>query len=270
MRLAIPCFVLFCLADALVHAQCPGGVCPVPQPAAELPAAGAYRWTNKPGQPGQLYLLHGNRQVGHYDLQTLTFRPLLNAARGEWGEACDPPYQPPCFGVELDRISNREAHTLNGVEVGKKGVYEAIGDGLTDDSGRIRVSIFGEGGAQVAAELQAARDLDGLRDSFTVRAYPADHWAAKAQGFVTDGKPSIYVQSPTGKVLHRQDDYAGGSAVLVASLLKAKAGYDGKKDPDLRAKDAAPVHVDLGKVALIVGAVVCLGFLGFTFFKRSN
>jgi len=56
-------------------------------------------------------------------------------------------------------------------------------------------------------------------------------------GLVRDGKPSIIVQEATGRVIYRQQDFAGGAESLKANLDKAGAlrkpnpAYDPAKDP---------------------------------------
>ena len=48
----------------------------------------------------------------------------------------------------------------------------------------------------------------------------------------TSGKPTIYIQTGTGKVLHRQDEY-DGPGPLSGAIRRAKS-YDASKDADLR------------------------------------
>ena len=63
---------------------------------------------------------------------------------------------------------------------------------------------------------------------------PIDALGGHAAGFVTTGKPTIYVQAPDGKVLHRQDDYQGGAPELAEAIRRIDPNYDPKKDFDLR------------------------------------
>jgi hypothetical protein len=57
-----------------------------------------------------------------------------------------------------------------------------------------------------------------------VQDYAPGNWAVK-DGFFTEGKPTIYLQAPNGKVLHRQDDYSDGAAGLATALRKADPNY---------------------------------------------
>ncbi|GIW83079.1 MAG: hypothetical protein KatS3mg105_4886 [Gemmatales bacterium] len=74
---------------------------------------------------------------------------------------------------------------------------------------------------------------------FIVQSYRPENWALRP-GFVTSGRPTIYVQSPDGEVLHRQDDYEGGIGALSVALERAcqlrrrNPLYRPQLDPDLR------------------------------------
>jgi hypothetical protein len=69
-----------------------------------------------------------------------------------------------------------------------------------------------------------------------VKEYSPDDWEVSRFGFVTTGSPTIYIQQPDGKVLHRQDDYKGlDDLKVVFSKIRVKdPNYDPSKDPDLR------------------------------------
>jgi hypothetical protein len=84
-------------------------------------------------------------------------------------------------------------------------------ENLTDDSGTLRLMVIG-------TEADRRRVLDNLKGSASDMAglclgqdYPPDYWALARAEFCTAGKPTIYVQAPDGRVLHRQDDYADGA-----------------------------------------------------------
>jgi hypothetical protein len=55
--------------------------------------------------------------------------------------------------------------------------------------------------------------------------------------FKVDGRPTVYLQAPDGKVLHRQDDFKGPDDFQ--AIRKAIKSYDAGKDVDLR-KTPAP------------------------------
>jgi hypothetical protein len=67
---------------------------------------------------------------------------------------------------------------------------------------------------------------------------------------VTSGSPTIYLQAPDGKVLHRQDDYRPGD---LGAIRKAIARYDAKKDPDARRPAVAGLPL-----LLVMGGAIAL------------
>ncbi|MBX9677510.1 MAG: hypothetical protein K2X38_02020 [Gemmataceae bacterium] len=250
-------FLLLLALPTLVHAQpCGPGGCPVPI----IPAAKAeYRWVQSPEDPQRIYLYQGAAQLGGYDLDRHYYRPLLGEG---WGEACEPPISPPCFGVSADRLAEKPRYSLNGRTVDPNRAYEAVSKGLTDDSGKLRVTIIGsdEKRRQVRSDLEAEPTFAAERERFAVRDYPPDHWSLRP-GFVVTADPTIYCQSPDGKVLHRQDDYIGGAATLLAALRQTRNDYDPKKDPDLRTSR----NLDPQKLA----PFALLAVAAFVFLRRS-
>ena len=62
------------------------------------------------------------------------------------------------------------------------------------------------------------KDIDNWA---SLRGYPPNHWSLEP-GFVTTGSPTIYCQAPSGKVLHRQDDYQGGGEELSEALPESQ------------------------------------------------
>lgn len=131
-------------------------------------------------------------------------------------------------GTDPERLTPREEYRVGGQVVSRDEALKALQSGrLTDDSKKLRLTVIGSG-----AERQKV--LSGLpsevRDRCLVKDYAPDHWAVKGAGFKADGHPTVYVQAPDGKVLHRQDDGEG----VAEAVRKADPNYDPKKDPDLR------------------------------------
>jgi hypothetical protein len=232
--------------------DCPSGVCPKPD----------YHWRTWDKDPDRTYLYRGEVQVGGYDLKQHYYMPY-DARIDQWGDATKPPIQPPCCGVQWDKISDKPKYTVNGQEVSKGQVEGLITGALADDSGKLRVTVTSP---DAAKRKQVVSDLKKMpeADSFAIRDYDAKSWEMNA-GFKTDGAPTIYCQAPTGKVLHRQDDYQGGADATITALRKAKAGYDPKKDPDLR-KELIPNTPTLNTSLLALG----IGLLAMTAVKRAN
>ncbi len=143
------------------------------------------------------------------------------------------------FGIDRAGLDgSAERITLDGRQITRAEATRILQAGsLTDDSGKLRLTVIG-------TEADRRRVLDDLKGPLTdiagqclVQDYPPDHWAVAGVGFYTAGKPTIYVQAPDGKVLHRQDDYADGPEGLRLAferLRKPDPNYQPDKDRDLR------------------------------------
>jgi hypothetical protein len=250
-------FLILLALPTYAHAQpCGPNGCPVPIIPAPAPKA-EYRWIQSPTDPRRIYLYQGAVQLGGYDLDQHYYRPIQGDA---WGEVGEPPIPPPCFGVASDRLAEKPRYTLNGRAVEPNRAYEAMSKGLTDDSGKLRLTIIGseEQRRQVRRDLDADPTFAAERERFAVRDYPPDHWSLRP-GFILAGDPTIYCQAPDGRVLHRQDDYHGGIGPLLAALRQTRKDYDPKKDPDLRAPN---LKIDPQKLAPLafVGALAVIAF----------
>ena len=167
------------------------------------------------------------------------------------------------FGVDQDKLSGEDeysVHDRNGCRnISKSEAHKIVGQKLQDDSNKLRITVIGEDGTQkrVTADIRGLmKDIDNWA---ILRGYPPNHWSLEP-GFVTTGSPTIYCQAPSGKVLHRQDDYQGGGEELSEALRKAKSGYDSKKDPDLR-KTQLPPPVTVNPLQYGLAAVVGAGVM---------
>lgn len=141
------------------------------------------------------------------------------------------------FGVDMSKLGGKDKpkYHLNGNPVSREAAVDAIENGIPDDSGKLRLTAIG-GKSETE---QVAKDITGpefadLKDRLVFKAYEPSHWAVAQSGFVTTGKPTIYLQAPDGKVIHRQDDYADGAPGLVKAIRKADPNYKPEKDRDLR------------------------------------
>jgi len=147
------------------------------------------------------------------------------------------------FGIDRAQLGQmRERITLGGREITHAEAKQLLeASGLSDDSGKLRLTIIG-------SEADRKRVLDDLKGpladlagGFLVQSYAPDHWAVARAGFHTAGKPTLYVQAPSGKVLHRQDDYADGADGLrraLEAVRKPDPNYDPARDRDLRRPSA--------------------------------
>lgn len=239
------------LPRAAVAAPRPPAPKPVTPPAL---APTPYQWRTFRDDPGRAYLYKGKLQVGGYDLETHQYRPL--SADGTWGDPCEPPLAPPCFGLDLSKLPAEEKYTLNGREVPREAALEAIEKGVVDDSHKLRVSVLG--GEKVRKEVADELRRQLQAEDFAVRHYDPAAWELRT-GHQVKGEPTIYCQAPSGKVLHRQDDYQGGPGPAVAALRKARS-YDPSKDPDLRRPQLVP-GLSLHPLLLALGGLALVLYL---------
>ncbi len=128
----------------------------------------------------------------------------------------------------------REGYSTHKGEVTRDEAIRLLGQQprIPDEAGKLRLTVIGSDNARVAAYAA----INPVREKFVVKEYAADHWAVAASGFVVSGDPTVYVQTPTGKVLHRQ----GGVQGLAEALRKVDPNYRPDTDPDLR-KPPVPV-----------------------------
>jgi hypothetical protein len=152
------------------------------------------------------------------------------------------------FGVERSRFPLlREGETyysLNGRRVGAGDALRAIqasGDGLTDDTAKLRLTVIGsvEECRPVTEDLAHHAALAGWRDKLLVQTYRPEAWAVHGVNLPANGHPAIVLQTAPdahgrGRVLHVQYDYADGADGLSGALRRADPNYDPHHDPDRR------------------------------------
>jgi hypothetical protein len=135
----------------------------------------------------------------------------------------------------------------SGKECSREEVVAALQKLPASDEGRPCLTVIGTAAerSRVLADLKNAPALAAWQGKVRVQDYDPKDWQVK-EGFVGSGKPTIYCQASTGKVLHRQDDYGDGAAGLATALRKADPNYDPARDPDLRkpVKPVDPVKPD--------------------------
>jgi len=143
------------------------------------------------------------------------------------------------FGIDRAGLNGAaERITLGDRQITRSEAANILQAGsLPDDSGKLRLTVIGT----QSDRRRVLEDLKGplaeIAAQCLVQDYPPDHWAVAGVGFYTAGKPTIYVQAPDGKVLHRQDDYddgAEGFRQAFERLRRPDPNYRPDKDRDLR------------------------------------
>lgn len=182
------------------------------------------------------------------------------------------------FGVDAEKLSGNESYRINGKKCHRQDVIDALtGDGqLTDDSGKLRLTVIGQDAdrKQVLTDLASNPTLAPFKDRYLIQDYAPDSWAIARCGFHADGSPVIYIQDPTGKVLHRQDSYLGADK-LAEALRRADPSYDPSKDPNVLNPKPAPAPSGLSWWDEIpaelkyIGAAL-LGFFGLPYVGRKK
>ena len=134
-------------------------------------------------------------------------------------------------GVVRDELSDRAVFRHGEYSVSRDDVVLALQASIPCDGKCRRVTVIGpkEDRARVESDWKNDPSLQQLKQGFVFKSYDPDHWQVKGYGFKSDGKPTIYVQEPDGKVLDRLDGYSG-PAELANSLRRCRPDYDPSKD----------------------------------------
>jgi hypothetical protein len=146
----------------------------------------------------------------------------------------------------------------------------AVQQGLPDDAAKLRLTVIGANGDRTPVEQELAKpESKDIADRALLWSVPPDHWSLKdhATGqpmFVTTGKPTVYLQAPSGEVLYREDDYRQGD---FTAIRKAIDDYDKRKDPGRSSPAALPFDFKQIPPAAWVVAGVGLLILGRRFSK---
>jgi hypothetical protein len=141
--------------------------------------------------------------------------------------------QLPPTGVARERMTSDGTHkyTVNGKREDGETFFNALlsatGDNLVDDSGKYLLCVMGD----VASCNKIRADFIGseLVAKCNFKTYRPTH--PVVSDFKPAGSPTIVLQSPTGRVLWRQDNYEGGMNALAENASQIFAQYDPAKDP---------------------------------------
>lgn len=197
----------------------------------------SHEWRRIDGDSKRWYLFAGQLQLGGYDPELRIYR-TYDAATDTWGAPQD---SPPAAAPAVPNCKGVDASKLTGSRFEINGQKVSMGD-IPDDSSKPRVTVIGsDADRKKVTDAIKSSDLAGKVAVWSVE---PSHWSLRDSDggeprFKTDGKPTVYVQAPSGKVLHRQDDWQGPEDV--GAIRKALKGYDAALDPDLRKNTAIPI-----------------------------
>ena len=217
----------------------------------------------------QIALIVDGKQVGNYHTDLNEYHPYDPATDTFKAGNNTPPYPIPAnflprkpdvvnFGVNRSQIG-KERYVINGLNATEEEALQALTEkNLPNDKHFLRLTIIGPEDLrkQVRHDLENNPLLTSLAEKYLVQDYAPDNWAVK-QGFYTQGSPTIYLQTPTGKVLHRQDDYKDGALGLATALRKADPNYSPVEDVDRRRGISIPRFSEyVPVIVLFVAALV--------------
>ena len=194
------------------------------------------------------------KQVGNYHIDLNEYHPYDPLTDTFKGGENTPPHPLPAnylprkpeitnFGVNRLTPHTRERYIINGIDATGEQALQALQEkNVPNDKHLLRLTIIGPADLRkkVRSDLENSPLLTCFSDKYLIQDYDPSNWAVKA-GFFTEGSPTIYLQSPTGKVLHRQDDYEDGAAGLATALRKADPNYTPSLDVDRRKTIALPI-----------------------------
>lgn len=240
-----------------------------------------FEWLPIPSHEEQCALYLNNVQVGVWSYPRKAMCQKQGESWSDWvytiPEGCP---QPPersrgslpdwqTDGVDCTKVTKQPSYSINGLKTGKAQVVQALGfDGTTlpNDAQHLRLSVIGPKNltTQVVKDFMSDPAFADVRGGVVIQSYEPNDVMVTGINAKTDGQPSIYLQSPDGKVLHRQDTYTGPKP-LSEAVRKAKSGYDPSKDPNLgpQSLDGILKYLkDLPPIVWLVAAGVGLFLFG--------
>lgn len=253
------------MLGAIAVAQCPDGQCSNREQVTgdrvqqAVPGSVPFYWLriNDCNQYA-LYSSATGQQVGVYDADSDRYCRWF-AQTKTWSTPEKPPIDPPTRkttgAIQKDPDSkyvitaDGERFPIDETGAINFGVYPSppgtqghaagqVGDEPRDEPlcQKLRLTVIGpqESRQAVLEDVKRSPQLAELAKSFLLSDFGPNDWQVRNGGYVTTGKPTIYVQAPTGKVLHRQDSYNGPDE-LAQALRKANESYKPEKDPNLSA-----------------------------------
>lgn len=242
--------VLLCLAVALI-------------------ALAAPQWRVSPSDGNSYGLFQDGVQVGHYNSDTDTYRPM-DPATGLFFERCKPPVEPPVrnYGVYLSSDKKATRYLSNGVAVSKDAAVELIENGNAgagaDVDSRHRLVLIGDDKdtRPILNAIGAIKDSDSAFSRYLVQDFQANEWQVAGAGYDCSASPTIYLVAADGKVLWRQSGFDGNVQALEENLRQADPDYNPDADPGPHALIGSNNVADYVFGFSLVFCVVVLAALG--------
>ncbi len=187
--------------------------------------------------------------------------PVLAPALPEEAESSEDAQQKdpnPNFGLNWDKIEEHKV-SLAGKDISAGQASDRIAGQVPDDASKLRLVVIGTAEERKPVMDQWAKLEPAVKDRLSPWSVDIDNFSLKDAEtgkpvFVTDGHPTVYVQAPDGKVLHRQDDFPVNDNFQ--GIRKAVKAYDSAKDVDLRKTtpggNSTPLLVAGGAAALLL------------------
>jgi hypothetical protein len=227
-------------------------------------------WTQVSSDKTQIALIVNGKQVGNYHTDLNEYHPYDPVTDTFKGGENTPPHPLPAnlqlrkpeimnFGVNRSQIG-KERYVINGLNATEEEALQALADKtVPNDKHLLRLTIIGPSDLRkkVRSDLENHPLLVSLSEKYLIQDYDPDNWAVR-EGFWKEGKPTIYLQSPSGKVLHRQDDYEDGAIGLATALRKADPNYIPAMDMDRRKSIAVPMFSEYVPALLLFLLAVVL------------
>jgi hypothetical protein len=223
----------------------------------------------------QVALYQDNLQVGVFKVPERVYLEI--DSKGEFKESTLPTPVPQKYldlfptkkilnyGIDLSELKGKpESYYHNGRAITKESALSLMGtQDIPDDSEFLRLTVIGPDAIRKRVRDDLFNDpaLSDFKSFTVVQDYPPSHWAVADIGFELTGEVAIYVQSPDGTVLHKQNDYKDGAVGLAAALRKVDPNYRRGGDPDLRGTLEG---------SLLVFVIVITLVLAVFFFRRSD
>jgi hypothetical protein len=161
-------------------------------------------------------------------------------------------------GVMIEKLSPEPKVAVNGEPATP---IQALSElSVPTDENQYRITVIGETNSDYEPVLKFIAD-QGLDDKYVVKGYTKGQWAVA--DFHADGNPTVLIQTPDGKVVHRQNsgDLQTLQKALASLVRKPNPHYDPKKDPDLSRSPLTDDGDDL--LYPVLAGVVTLGGGGF-------